>query len=149
MYIDCLAFNGPNLTMNDKKAIDCDPSTGRGEEVNFTWGAVCEDTAYQLQIGKDRNFAWRFFDSGDLDPFLVPGDLLSPAFDYMGGEAGTLPILTGIESPGLECGHTYYWRIRTRAAASGEIIRSPWSETRSSMLNPALRWPPRITGRCC
>ena len=140
MYIDCLAFNGPNLTMADKKAIDCDTTTGRSEEVNFTWGAVCEDTAYQLQIGKDKNFEWRFFDCEDVWPFLVPADVLSPAFAYMGSQSRKLPIFTdNVTLPLLECGHTYYWRIRTRAAASGEIIRSPWSETRSFTTKPGYK----------
>ena len=140
IYIDCLAFNGPNLTMNDKKAIDCDTATGRSEEVNFSWGAVCEDTAYQLQIFKDSNLTWRFFDCEDAWPFLVPADLLSPAFPYMGGQARKLPIITDNKTlPLLECGHTYYWRIRTRAAASGDVIRSPWSETRSFSVKPGFK----------
>jgi len=29
----------------------------------------------------------------------------------------------------LECGHTYYWRVRARRATTGEEISSPWSAT--------------------
>ncbi|RPJ62918.1 MAG: hypothetical protein EHM12_03535 [Dehalococcoidia bacterium] len=140
MYIDCLAFSGPKLTMSDKKAIDCDTTTGRGEEVNFTWGAVCEDTAYQLQIFKDSNLQWRFFDCEDAWPFLVPADVLSPGIAYMGGQSRKLPIMTdNVTMPLLECGRTYYWRIRTRAGASGENITSPWSETRSFTVKPGYK----------
>ncbi len=31
----------------------------------------------------------------------------------------------------LECGKTYYWRVKVRHAATGQDIRSPWSEVRS------------------
>lgn len=31
----------------------------------------------------------------------------------------------------LQCGHTYYWRVKARHGATGEWIRSPWSDVRS------------------
>jgi hypothetical protein len=31
----------------------------------------------------------------------------------------------------LECGMTYYWRVKVRECATGQWIRSPWSEVRS------------------
>jgi hypothetical protein len=38
----------------------------------------------------------------------------------------------------LECGHTYYWRVRVRHAATTETIRSPWSEVKSFTVRAGL-----------
>ncbi len=128
VYYDCLAWHGPDLTMSNDTVIGCDPATGRNQEVNFTWDAICADNRYQLQVAKDSGFAKMVFDSGDDYPFLLPSDILSPALVYSQGGGGTFPILQGVIVPALECGHTYYWRVRARAAVTSDIIRSPWSE---------------------
>ncbi|UCH51400.1 MAG: hypothetical protein JSV54_01110, partial [Chloroflexota bacterium] len=38
----------------------------------------------------------------------------------------------------LESGHTYYWRARVRQAATGQYMRSPWSETKSFTVGSGL-----------
>jgi hypothetical protein len=38
----------------------------------------------------------------------------------------------------LECGHTYYWRVQVRMCATGQFVRSPWSETRSFTIKAGL-----------
>jgi len=138
VYFDCLAWNGPDLTMSNNAVIGCDPATGRSQEVNFTWDAICADNRYQLQIAKDDDFTMLLFDSGDIYPFLLPAEVISPALVYFAG-GGTSPILAGIQSPALECGHMYYWRVRARGAVTGDIIRSPWSEVRDFTVKAGFR----------
>jgi hypothetical protein len=138
VYFDGLAWKGPNLTMDNNATIGCDPVTGQNQEVNFTWDDICDDNRYQLQIAKDSNFALVVFDSGDDYPFLLPAVETSPALVYFAGGGSTFPVLAGIQVPALECGHTYYWRVRARGAVSGDIIRSPWSEVRSFTVKSGL-----------
>ncbi len=38
----------------------------------------------------------------------------------------------------LECGHTYYWRVKARECATTQVIRSPWSEVRSFTVKAGL-----------
>jgi hypothetical protein len=38
----------------------------------------------------------------------------------------------------LECGHTYYWRVKVRECATGQWARSPWSEVRSFTVKAGL-----------
>lgn len=139
VYFDCLAWKGPDLTMSNNVVIGCDPATGRNQEVNFTWEAICADNRYQLQIAKDTNFTLMVFDSGDDFPFLMPSALTSPSLVYFAGGGSTSPILDGIQVPILECGHAYYWRVRARGATTGDIIRSPWSEVRAFTVKAGFR----------
>ena len=139
VYFDCLVWKGPNLTMSHNAVIGCDPATGRNQEVNFTWDDICADNRYQLQIAKDDKFTLRVFDSGDVFPFLLSNDITSPALVYFASGGGTSPPLAGIPVTALECGHSYYWRARARAAVTGDIIRSPWSEGRAFTVKAGFR----------
>jgi hypothetical protein len=38
----------------------------------------------------------------------------------------------------LECGHTYFWRVKVRRCATTQMIRSPWSEIRSFTVKAGL-----------
>ncbi len=139
VYFDCLAWNRPNLTLSNNAVIGCDPAAGRNQEVNFTWDDICADNRYQLQIAKDDKFTLRVFDSSDAFPFLLPPDITSPSLVYFAGGGGTFPALAGIPVPELECGHGYYWRVRARAAVTGDVIRSPWSESRAFTIKAGFR----------
>lgn len=132
--------------------IDCDPVSGRASEVNLCWEQLCVANGYDIEIAKDRDFTIRVLDwvSDGLptwDPnnsfsywdsrFLKPVDLLKPCVFFPAG--GAVPSLAGgsgipgnnsavVLSGNLECGHTYYWRVQARSCATGQMIRSPWSE---------------------
>jgi hypothetical protein len=139
VYFDCLAWKGPNLTMDNNFTIGCDPATGRNQEINFTWADICTDNRYQLQIAKDNLFTLIVLDSGDNYPFLLPVAETSPAVYFpAGGEADSYGTSAIAKSGNLECGHTYYWRVRARSAVSGDIVRSPWSEVRSFIIKAGL-----------
>ncbi len=139
VYFDCLAWHGPDLTLSNNAIIGCDPATGRNQEVNFTWNDICADNRYQLQIAKDDQFTMMVFDSGNNYPFLLPIVDTSPALVYFASGGSTSPILNSIRVPELECGHTYYWRVRARAAVTNDIIRSPWSEVRDFTFKAGFR----------
>lgn len=132
-YVDCVAKKGPTLTMDDGTIIGCDPATGRAQEVNFTWEQLCIADRYQLQISKNDGFNLQVYDSGIMAA-LLPPTLMSPSFIYYSNEAsspfGFIP---------LECGHTYYWHVRVRGSVTGEIARSPWSDTRSFTIKAGFR----------
>ncbi len=113
------------VTSDDKTLIGCDPVTGRNQGISFTWEQLCLSSEYQVQIAKDPGFTQVVFDSGA----VAPASSTSPALLYPAGGA----IL-----PGLEAGHTYYWRARVRRAATGQPSLSPWSETKTFTIKAGL-----------
>jgi hypothetical protein len=136
-FTDCLAKRGPSLVTEDKVLIGCDPVSGRAGEVNLCWEQLCVANAYDIEVAKDANFTIRVLDWMDegcsILPFS-PADVTTPcAYVPAGG------IVTGSSAIGstyfytgnLECGHTYYFRVRARGCATGAFARSPWSEVRS------------------
>jgi len=101
-----------------ENTVSVDPVTGRNSSVDMRWEDYCLSGSYQVQIARDPLFTLKVYDSG----ILVPADSTSPAFWYPPGT--------------LEAGHTYYWRVRTTQAATGQRISSPWSEAVPFSINP-------------
>lgn len=130
-FIDSLCRAGPATIA--PKEIGCDPVSGRAQEVNLCWEQLSLADAYDVEIAKDRDFSLKVIDWVSEDAFtgfLVPVSVSSPCVRFPAGGAaaeGSELALVG----NLECGHTYFWRVRVRQAATTEVIRSPWSETRS------------------
>lgn len=125
-YTDIIAKLGPWTTSPPSGSdIPVDPKSGRAVEVNFSWRQISFATGYELQIAKDENFYNRLLVSDN----ITPVDQLSPTVYFPAG--GLIPVSgSAIGSFGnLESGHTYYWRVRSRSAITGEIARSPWSAT--------------------
>jgi hypothetical protein len=141
-YIDCMAKKGPVLTMDDGEIIGCDPATGRNQEVNFTWEQLCIATEYQLQIAKTEAFDQQVF-SG----YFRPVNVTSPALVYLSGGEGTFPgvftecarvnAIANIYS--LECGHSYFWRVRVCNETTNDFVPSPWSEKRAFSIKAGFR----------
>jgi len=98
--------------------IDVDPVTGRNASVDMRWEDYCYSSAYQVQIARDPLFTLKVYDSG----IMQTADSTAPAFSYPPGF--------------LEAGHTYYWRVRTTQAATGQRIASPWSEAMTFTVRP-------------
>jgi hypothetical protein len=125
-YTDNLAKLGPFTTTPPSGSdIPVDPKTGRAEEVNFGWRQISYSTVYELQVAKDADFHTRVL----VNENITPADQLSPVV-YT--PAGALIPASGSNIgswANLESGHTYYWRVRARAAITGEQVRSPWSAT--------------------
>lgn len=99
-------------------AVGCDPVTGRNSSVDMVWEQLCLSSKYQVQIARDPGFTLKMYDSG----IIAPADTTSPAFWLAPGV--------------LEAGHTYYWRVRARQAATGQYLISPWSEPQPFTVSP-------------
>ncbi len=150
-FEDNICRTGPLLAATGE--IGCDPVSGRARQVDFCWEQLSLADAYDIEVAKDGDFSIKVVDMAAehaWEGFLFPVDVTSPCvFFPAGGQAAALryevhpgeakkSLLTtmaegsAIGSYGqLECGHTYYWRVRVRHAATTETIRSPWSEVKS------------------
>jgi hypothetical protein len=145
-YTDCMAKNGPKPTMDDGAIIGCDPATGRNQEVNFTWEQLCIADTYQLLIAKDPAFTlmvWGIRPDGGYYSF-APARLTSPAFIYLSGGEGTVPAILDandrpLSAPSLECGHTYYWKVKVYNETTNDGVTSPWSDYRSFTIKAGFR----------
>ena len=140
-FTDCMAKRGPALVTEDKTLIGCDPVSGRAQEVNLCWEQLCVANAYDIEIAKSADFTIRIIDWASEACnayFLTPADVTAPCvFFPAGGEAFTTG--SSLAAWGnLECGHTYYWRVKVRQCATSQIIRSPWSEVRSFTVKAGL-----------
>ncbi|MHB8086237.1 MAG: hypothetical protein ACYDHZ_10450, partial [Dehalococcoidia bacterium] len=111
LFIDISGAKAGNI-------IGSDPVTGRNAQVDFSWRDYYLSRQYQVQIARDPAFTLRVYDPGAVDT----SDAASPAFWMPPGT--------------LEAGHTYYWRVRGMQSASGGLVDSPWSETRTFTVEP-------------
>jgi len=121
----------------DETVVGYDPVSGRNQEIDFTWEQLCLSSQYQVQIAKDPGFTLIVFDSGA----YAPASGTSPALGYPAGGAIASPAQAGsaiASGPTLEAGHTYYWRVRMRQSATGQMILSPWSVVRSFTVKSGL-----------
>ena len=98
--------------------VDVDPVTGRNASVDMRWEDYCYSSKYQVQIARDPLFTLKVYDSG----MLEPADSTAPAFWVPPGA--------------FEAGHTYYWRVRTTQAVTGQRIASPWSDAMPFTVSP-------------
>ncbi len=125
IFRDNLCKAGPWTT--GPTEVGCDPVSGRNQGFGISWEQLSLSDRYDLQIAKDPAFALR------IDPAIANSDNISAV-------TGSIHIMTdpvNVTSPALwlnpaslpEAGSAYYWRIRTYHAATGEYIRSPWSNT--------------------
>ena len=108
------------VTPVDPSMVGVDPVTGRNSSVDLSWEDYCYSSEYQVQIARDSAFTLKVYDSGTLQP----ADSVLPAFWYPPGR--------------LEAGHTYYWRVRTVRAVTGQWAISPWSEARPITVKPGF-----------
>ena len=115
-FKDTLANHSPWLiSPKGNSLVYCDPVTGRNAQVDLTWEQLSLAEAYEIEIGKDKWFDLAVTAAAPAtNPFYIPNDLRYPAY-YIG--AGLLP----------EAGHTYFWHVRVKRAATGQVIRSHWS----------------------
>lgn len=148
-YTDTLAKVGPWTTSPASgDFIPIDPVSGRAREVDFRWRQLSYASVYELQLAKDSEFSIRVLVSDN----ITPVDQLAPACFFPSGGLVPTPASEIANWGSLECGHTYYWRVRARRGITGDIIRSPWSATmyftveaglpaRTKQLGPALLGP--------
>jgi hypothetical protein len=140
-FTDCLAKKGPALITADKTLIGCDPVSGRAGEVNLCWEQLCVASDYDIEIAKNADFSIRVIDYCYEDGCCgyEPSDITKPCVYFPAGGMASWYEGSAIALFGnLECGHTYYWRVKVRYCVTGEAIRSPWSEVRSFNVKAGL-----------
>jgi hypothetical protein len=129
--------------------IGCDPVTGRAQEVNLCWEQLCVADLYDIEIAKVQDFSLLVIDIVSEDDCwgFRPVDLTQPCAYFPAGGLAMEDVLgtmhggaaSAIAAWGnLECGHTYYWRVKARRCATGQWIRSPWSEVKSFTVKAGL-----------
>jgi len=140
-FTDCMAKAGPALITEDEMLVGCDPVSGRSQEVNFAWEQLCLASAYDIEVAKNEEFTIRVVDwvaEGGLAGFLVPAEVTSPACYFPAGGLDQTAASAIAQAGNLECGHTYYWRVKVRQCATTQVVRSPWSEVRSFTVKAGL-----------
>ena len=122
-FTDSLAMARPSLIEpGDIATFGCDPVSGRNQEVDLKWEQLSLADAYEIQIAKSKDFTLRITEAEPLNnPFYYPDKVTVPAYRVV---SGILP----------EAGHSYFWRVRVRQAATGQVIRSRWAEKRSFII---------------
>ena len=124
-FRDTLANRSPWLiSPRGNSLVYCDPVTGRNAPVDLKWEQLSLAEAYQVEVGKDKWFDLVVTEAEPpANPFFIPENSLYPAC-YI--KPGVLP----------EAGQTYYWHVRVRRAATGQVMRSRWSPALSFTVRP-------------
>jgi hypothetical protein len=115
-FEDCYAKAAPALkSPADGETIAADPCYCINVEVILNWERQCDACSYDIQVALDEDFAQV------LSAFNIADTKVAKAKDptYVIGRGE------------LDCDRTYYWRIRSADAETGQIIHSWWSEARS------------------
>jgi hypothetical protein len=127
-YEDCFAKAAPVIVSPaDNALVDADPCYCWNDAFTLKWERQCDACSYNLQISRDADFTEVVFDeyngkdkSTCLENDYEPPSGSNPSYVVANGALGT-----------GSCGTTFYWRVRSADAETGEIIHSPWSDVRS------------------
>jgi len=115
-FEDCYAKAAPALeSPADGATIDSDPCYCINLEVILRWDRQCDGCSYDIQIALDEDFA-QVLPAFDIED-ITPSKAKDPSYVIDRGD--------------LNCDRTYYWRVRSADAETGQIIHSWWSEPRS------------------
>ncbi len=91
--------------------LPCDPCNCQAEIFCFNWRELPQTLEYDLWVALDEDFNFRIIEANN----IKPDDACNPAW--------CLP-----EEPfSLNCGDTYYWKVRGSASCEGEYVHSRWS----------------------
>jgi hypothetical protein len=125
-YEDCFAKAGPTLVSpTDNAVVAADPCYCWNDAFTLKWERQCDACSYNLQISRDADFTEVVLDisgktTGCSEYDYEPPSGTSPSYVVADAALGT-----------GSCGTTFYWRVRSADAETGEIIHSWWSEVRS------------------
>ena len=102
------------LTPLDGALIECDPVSGRSHPIAFSWSPFNGSTSYKFQLAKD----------AAMTVLVDEAEVATTAYEQQSGMVA------------VECGHTYYWRVRAL-----EPTPSDWSATWSLTIKAGLPVP--------
>jgi len=125
-YEDCYAKSAPVLVAPaDGAGVSCDPYYWWNDAFALEWDRQCDASSYNIQIAYDEDFTGLVLDISGKNSDCQEIDYEPPS-----GSSPSYLVAEGALGPG-SCGTTFYWRVRSADAETGEIIHSPWSEARS------------------
>jgi hypothetical protein len=127
MYEDCYAKAGPVLeSPADGAGVSCDPHYWWNDAFALKWDRQRDASSYNIQIAYDEDFTELVLDiSGKDESTCLEND-----YEPISSSSPSYVVAEGALGAG-SCGTTFYWRVRSADAETGEIIHSPWSEVRS------------------
>jgi len=126
-YEDCFAKAGPAIVSPaDNVVVDADPCYCWNDAFTLKWERQCDACSYNLQISRDADFTEVVFEINGKDEDTC----LENDYDPSSGSNPSYVVANGALGTG-SCGTTFYWRVRSADAETGEIIHSWWSEVRS------------------
>lgn len=109
-YEDCFAEGGVSLgAPGSGSLIPSDPCFCWNEKFVLKWEQPCDGCLYDVQIALDEDFNDIYLEWEDYDP-----------------PSARSPSLV-VDDGDLDCSTTYYWRVRSTEADTGEVVRSWWS----------------------
>jgi len=116
-FEDCYAKAAPDLTgPEDGATIASDPCACVNVGFNIKWDRQCDACRYDIQIALDEDFT---------EIISLPASA-EDTTDYLPAEAATPGYY--IPKAALDCEVTYYWRVRSAEAETGQVIHSWWSD---------------------
>ena len=123
-FEDCYAKAAPALKAPAEDAlIPADPCFCFNLAIVLQWERQCDACSYDIQFALDEDFT---------EPVVL---ILSP--NTVGYTPPKAKEPTYVIAQGdLSCDLTYYWRVRSSDAETGQIIHSWWSEPRSFKVAP-------------
>jgi hypothetical protein len=125
-YEDCFAKAGPAIVSPaDNAVVDADPCYCWNDAFTLKWERQCDACSYNLQISRDADFTEVVLDISGKTTSCLENDYEPPS-----GTSPSYVVENGALGTG-SCGTTFYWRVRSADAETGEIIHSWWSEVRS------------------
>lgn len=107
--------------------VGCDPVSGRNQQVVLRWDEFPLANEYEIWVVKDLD--------GKPDVSGTP-IIFVTSYTPINPTSSSYIIAPG--NPNLQCGHTYWWRVRARGAVTGQRIRSAWSEWKSFAIKAGL-----------
>lgn len=126
-FTDTLARSSPWLTEPaEGVTLTYDPVSGRNQEVDLKWEQLSLASAYEIEVARDKDFNLVIREAEpSTNPYYYPDTLTRPTYRII---PGILP----------EANTIYYWHIRVRQAATGQLIRSHWSDEYSFSVGPGV-----------
>jgi len=130
-YEDCYAKAGPVLSSPaDNAVVASDPCYCWNDAFTLKWDRQCDACSYNLQISFDADFTEVLIDISGKYEDILPNDCTEIDYDPPSGTNPSYVVANMALGTG-SCGTTFYWRVRSADAETGEIIHSWWSEVRS------------------
>ena len=138
-FTDCFAKAGPALIGVAKGAtIASDDCECINVQVILEWDRICDACEYDIEIALDSAFKHKVWTVSTIDGTWGGANVVehvlcagvnkcdAPLSFYKPSDPCAPSIV--VPKGALDCNTEYFWRVRARAAETGEVYRSQWSD---------------------